>query len=605
MADILDIQINIGAKTEDLGTELIKAENLLKKLQAALKKSVDVGEINQLTTKISSVNGAIDVLNTKMNNVGRPTADATTALSNLSRVAQDAPYGFIGIANNLNPLLESFQRLSKESGSSTQALKSMVAGLAGPAGIGIALGVVSSLAVTYSKEISEFFKGPTDKLKTFREELNKLNQDIYKIVGEAQSNRTLGLNLVSIISGGGTTSKQEEALKKLKSLYSENKAIKEATIQTDKAYLIHLINVAAIQEDAAGKEKNTQQILSAAYAERSKLLEEQKKEIGTLKPIITESTGIGDFGGKLISVESQKSAILNRNKPILDSLNSIIVTAKSKNLELVNTLTDIETPDPNNSPVVNYAREENKALNLELAKMKALREKFNKLDLSPILDVFNTKLDAEEEKRKRFFENKAKENLEESNKSGLGNFLEKDSKKRIAAYKKEKDDLKNLTEAYENFAVTISQTVTGALFGMFDAMQQGVSATQALGEMFTRLLRQMAEMVVQAAIFAAVMSLLPGGSIAAGGKGFLGFFKQVFGFAEGGIVTGPTLGMIGEGAESEAVLPLSKLGNIMQGSFNAGSMNTNSMGQNGQFVLRGQDLVLALQRSNSSLTLRR
>ena len=28
---------------------------------------------------------------------------ATNSLINLSRVAQDAPYGFIGIANNLNP----------------------------------------------------------------------------------------------------------------------------------------------------------------------------------------------------------------------------------------------------------------------------------------------------------------------------------------------------------------------------------------------------------------------------------------------------------------------------------------------------------------------
>jgi len=43
--ELLDIQINIGAKTEDLGAELQKAENLLKKLPAALKKSVDVGEI--------------------------------------------------------------------------------------------------------------------------------------------------------------------------------------------------------------------------------------------------------------------------------------------------------------------------------------------------------------------------------------------------------------------------------------------------------------------------------------------------------------------------------------------------------------------------------
>jgi len=77
--------------------------------------------------------------------MGKPTGDATQSLVNLSRVAQDAPYGFMGIANNLNPLLESFQRLSKETGSSTSALKSMASGLMGPAGIGLALGVVSSL----------------------------------------------------------------------------------------------------------------------------------------------------------------------------------------------------------------------------------------------------------------------------------------------------------------------------------------------------------------------------------------------------------------------------------------------------------------------------
>ena len=36
---------------------------------------------------------------------------ATNALTNLGRVVQDAPFGFIGIANNINPLLESLQRL--------------------------------------------------------------------------------------------------------------------------------------------------------------------------------------------------------------------------------------------------------------------------------------------------------------------------------------------------------------------------------------------------------------------------------------------------------------------------------------------------------------
>jgi uncharacterized phage infection (PIP) family protein YhgE len=164
MADILDIEINIGANTEDLSAELQKAENLLSKLQAKLKRSTDVGEIQKLNTKIASVEGSIGTLSSRINGVAKPTNDATNALSNLSRVAQDAPYGFIGIANNLNPLLESFQRLQTKSGSATEALKSMAAGLVGPAGIGLALGVVSSLAVTFSDEIAAFFIGPTEKL---------------------------------------------------------------------------------------------------------------------------------------------------------------------------------------------------------------------------------------------------------------------------------------------------------------------------------------------------------------------------------------------------------------------------------------------------------
>ncbi len=68
-------------------------------------------------------------------------------------------------------------------------------------------------------------------------------------------------------------------------------------------------------------------------------------------------------------------------------------------------------------------------------------------------------------------------------------------------------------------------------------------------------------------------------------------------FADGGIVSGPTMGLIGEypGAKSnpEVVAPLDKLKDMLGG--NGG----------GQFVLRGNDLVLALNRSETSLNLRR
>jgi hypothetical protein len=584
MAENIDLNINIGANTTDFEGSLQKAQNLLKQFEAALKKATNVGEINYLNNSIKTLNGTIAGINQQMNKVGRPTADATNALMNLSRVAQDAPYGFIGIANNLNPLLESFQRLQKESGSSTQALKSMAAGLVGPAGIGLALGVVSSLAVTFSDEISAFFKGPTEKLKTFREELNKLNQDIYKIVGEAQSNRTVGLNLVNIIAGGNTKS-QQEALKRLKTLYSDNKAIKEATIETDKAYLIHLINVAAIQEDAAGKEKNTQQVLSAAYAERAKLLAEQKNQIAALKPIITESQGIGDFGGKVISVASQKAAIEKRNKPLLDSLNSVIETAKTKNLELVTTLTDIETPDPSNSPVVNYAREENKALNLELAKMKALRDKMNALGTEPLkLFQLPSEERAKEDKRTGYFQKQAKDLLEESNKSGFGAYMQgifKKDKSDIDAEAAEKKRIDDLTQSYAQFAQTLSSNVTNGLFAMYDAMQQGQNPLEALANAFLQIGKNIAAMVIQALIFEKIMNAFPA-------------LKGAF----------AALGLVGNALSGARVA-----GSIVNAGNNNPSFNPSGVANNnasqGQFVLKGSDLVLATQRANNNLNIRR
>lgn len=615
MAEIIDLNINIGANTTDFESSLQKAQNLLKQFEAALKKATNVGEINYLNNQIKNLNATIATLGQQMNKVGRPAGDATNALSNLSRVAQDAPYGFLGIANNLNPLLESFQRLQKESGSSANALKAMAAGLVGPAGIGLALGVVSSLAVTFSKDIAAFFKGPTEKLKEFRAELAKISQDLYKVVGEAQANRTIGLNLVNVIAGGSAAA-QEESLKKLKVLYRDSKEIQALKVGADSAYMTHLVNMASKQEEYNAKEKNSTQALSLIYENQKKTIAERDKALKNVKGDIVTGGGPGG-GASIVTEEQQIQSIKNKYNPILKELEKQIVSAKTKNLELVTALSTFETPDSKggtkkagSSPIVNYAAEENKALTLELAKMKALREKMKQIGLEP-LQLFELPSDAraKEDKRKGYFEKQAKDLLEQSNKSGFGAMVQGMAKKdqsKIEGEDAEKKRIDDLTKSYNDFAYSISNNVTNALMGMYEAIQSGQSPLEAIGDMFANIAKQIAAAVLQAIIFQALLEAFPalkGAFTAMGaassGKGLGG----LLGLASGGIATGPTLAMIGEGSESEAVLPLSKLGNIMQNSFNAGSMNGNSMGQNGQFVLRGQDLVLAMQRSNSSLNI--
>ena len=117
-----DIKIVIGA-------EVAAAESGLKKVQAQLANTAVAA------TKADSA----------MVKLKGGSNQATFALTNLGRVIQDAPYGIIGITNNINPLLESFQRLKVETGSTKEAFKSLASGLVGAGGIGLAVSAATSI----------------------------------------------------------------------------------------------------------------------------------------------------------------------------------------------------------------------------------------------------------------------------------------------------------------------------------------------------------------------------------------------------------------------------------------------------------------------------
>ncbi|CAB5218330.1 hypothetical protein UFOVP216_1, partial [uncultured Caudovirales phage] len=129
------------------------------------------------------------------------TDQATQSLVNLSRVAQDAPYGFIGIANNLNPLLESFQRLRSSSTSNKEAFQSLLAVMTGPAGIGLALGVISSLFVAFGDKLFSNKKA-VDEAKKAQEEYAKALDK----AKEAAVNQGLKLeNLITLAQNANLT----------------------------------------------------------------------------------------------------------------------------------------------------------------------------------------------------------------------------------------------------------------------------------------------------------------------------------------------------------------------------------------------------------------
>ena len=605
MAESFDkFWISIDADVSTLQTELVKAQNQLRQFQNTLKKSTDVESIKALNTNITFLEGKIAHLNSRIGETSKPVGDATQSLVNFSRIAQDAPYGIIGIANNLNPMLESFQRLAKTEGGTKKALSAMIDGLAGPAGLGVVLGIVSSLAVVFSKQIGEAFTGSTDKVKELREELKKLNDDVYKITGAAQTSQLLGGTLAGIISNKSIDiNTRKNALKELKKLYGENKQIQDLDVKNinnyTQSYLISLNNLAAVQKDAIGKEKNYIEALNAANAAYKKLIDERDK----LKDKQLATTKQLEMGVTTESLRAQIDA--QYVKPLNDARKDI----KDAKDALKRTITDVlkfDTPD-----------------NV----IKPKTEKKIKSPVKLISDgVYDASLEtqAREQLSKLQIENKfpeAARNVGVGAGSLFGMFDEKlngkinITKNELSDFLKQtKDGFKQANSEALQFASTMSGGITNSLQGAFDALMRGENVFEALSQSVLKFAEDLAFAILRAEILAAIQGTIAvsGAGVAgaaAGGGGFLNILMNLLGMgvtknATGGITTGPSLGLIGE-AGPEAIMPLSKLSSFLNTSFNAGAMSSGNSANGGQFVLKGNDLVLALNRSNVSLNLRR
>src|SRR5690348_10753810 len=130
---------------------------------------------------IDRFNRAASLSNPVLQKFNATTTQSTAAMINLGRVVQDAPFGFIGIANNLNPLLESFQRLKVETGSTGGALKALGSSLTGAGGLGLAFSLITAGVSFLSMGFSAWTRGMGGAKKTVDElekEMEKFNKTI-------------------------------------------------------------------------------------------------------------------------------------------------------------------------------------------------------------------------------------------------------------------------------------------------------------------------------------------------------------------------------------------------------------------------------------------
>lgn len=270
------LEVQIGADSGEFMSEIAKVEKQLadlKKQQATnIKLGIDTSSINKqisdTTTKLDHLKKSVNSSSTAFNNHSKATANGGNTLMQFSRIAQDAPFGIIGIGNNLTATAESFGHLAKSSGGAGAALKAVGASIMGPGGILLAVSLVTT-AFTYMSQNGLSLGDVINKLRGNFDEFAKSMQEANAEAAKNSSEQISSLRALASVSQNVSLSMKDRmlAVKELQSTYPAyfGNLSKEQILNGDLKGIIDSVTDALLAKAKA-----------AAYSSRiSKLAEEE------------------------------------------------------------------------------------------------------------------------------------------------------------------------------------------------------------------------------------------------------------------------------------------------------------------------------------------
>ena len=152
-----------------------------------------------------------------------------------------------------------------------------------------------------------------------------------------------------------------------------------------------------------------------------------------------------------------------------------------------------------------------------------------------------------------------------------------------------------LIDGYKRQLALAKQIKSVLAEGMSSAIEGLITGTKSLSESFSQMLRQFGSLLLRTGISNMMGGLNLGGFFGKGIGSAEGNYlaNGIRPFASGGMVTRPTMGLVGEAGEDEYVIPASKM---------ASSMQRYSAGARGQAVIPGTGQSSAGGASGSSTT---
>lgn len=617
---------SLGQAFETLKKQGLVSLGSISEAMKQLKKQIDISTDPADIKKFNQALAFLSVQEKELKGLGieeafggvsRGAIRAGNASQNLAKVFQLFPPEVSHLTHTFDQLVLSYESIRAGSATPGEAFKELASAMIGPLGIGIAISAVVGLLQIFGSELfnsEEATKASEAALKSFEGELDRVKKSVTGLTSALQFANELGAINVKIRGSGDISNLREQSV-------AQQQFIVDLETQRDK--------IKAIDQQITDNEELSDKDREAAAKKNAESLNE-------IEDKITEARRKGRLIFREIAlqkIEDQKKAddlaLKASEKFIADTI------AQAKRLA---TFLDKNTQfsvhfeiDPNDSKGVQFKKaldfiaetkdffekQSSKSGVFLFKPLVAIEpkfipdEKFFKLlrdqaGAEATLTFKEAKTEFEKNIQRLAKENPVLIQFQVNQQAHAAAGAKQDAKDAfdqglfgITPEPKDADGKALFTAAELNarrFAKTLQGILTPAFEDLFAAIKAGQNPLEAFFKGIIDSVNQLIQKLLSAAIEALVLNaLFPGG--VGGVKGFGNIFKGILGFAEGGVVSGPTLALIGEGAGTsrsnpEVVAPLDQLRGILGSSGGGGNVRVTVGGR-----LRGRDMILQNSRT--------
>lgn len=320
-----ELEIIVGSQVQDGIKGLSDIDKATGKLATDTAKASA-----SISKSYAQINAAGKALSASNQQLSKSVVNAGGTLTSFSRIVQDAPYGIIGVGNNITQFAEQFQFLRQQTGSSGAALKSLAQSLIGAGGLTLGISLLVTGVTTLIQKYGSLDKAIDAILFPLNEQqrLQKLVNDTIKEGTAAGQQEIVEL------------SKLYRATQNVNVPLGERNKIVDQLQKQYPSYFGNLSNEAILTGNAASQYNKLRDAIIAAATSRAidKRLEEQAtKRLDVLENEESIRKKLSVAVAAQASAEQQLNKLLSQTGPLTkgfveqqDQLTARLVSASSR-----------------------------------------------------------------------------------------------------------------------------------------------------------------------------------------------------------------------------------------------------------------------------------